>query len=353
MSFRILGAGPSGLAAAITLANAGHDVDVYERRADCGARFGGDLQGLENWSEAGDVVDEMRAAGLPTDFFCAPLSSATQTNGRRESVLEFPRTGLYLVKRGSAPDTLDQSLKRAAITAGVRLHFRETIDPATADILATGPRGRATFAVDRGIVFDTDAADCAVVLMDDAAASRGYAYLLVSGGYGCICTMLFDDFPSIRARLSYARDVLETRYCVTVRNPRSVGGVGHFTPKASYTVGGVAQVGEAAGLQDFLWGFGIRSALRSGVHAAECVMAGRDWNAEATRRFTPALHASVVNRFLFELLRHGRYSLLMAIFRLGGPLPLLRTVWRLTAAHRLLLPAARAYTRRRYPQLDI
>ena len=353
MSFRILGAGPSGLSAAITLANAGHGVDVYERRADCGARFGGDLQGLENWSDAVDVVDEMHSAGLPTDFFCKPLSSAIQTNGHRDSVLSFPRTGLYLVKRGSAADTLDQSFKRAAIAAGVRLHFRETIDPASADILATGPRGRAIFAVDRGIVFDTDSADRAVVLMDDAAAPRGYAYLLVSGGYGCICTMLFEDFPSVHARLAYTRQLLETRYGVTVRNARSVGGVGHFAPHASYTVAGVARVGEAAGLQDFLWGFGIRSALRSGVHAAECLMAGRDWTAEATRRFTPALHASVVNRCLFELLRHGRYAVLMALFRLGGPLPLLRTLWRLNPAHRLLLPAARAYTRRRYPQLDI
>jgi len=36
---RILGAGPSGLAAAITLAAAGRDVEVYERRGDCGTRF--------------------------------------------------------------------------------------------------------------------------------------------------------------------------------------------------------------------------------------------------------------------------------------------------------------------------
>jgi flavin-dependent dehydrogenase len=165
--------------------------------------------------------------------------------------------------------------------------------------------------------------------------------------------MLFDDFRSVHTRLSYARQLLETRYGVTVRNPRSVGGVGHFTPKASYTVGGVAQVGEAAGLQDFLWGFGIRSALRSGVQAAECLMTGRDWNAEASRRFTPALQASVVNRFLFEMLRHGGYAPLMTIFRCGGPLRLLRTIWRFNSAHRFLLPAARAYTRRRYPQLHI
>ena len=220
MHYRILGAGPSGLAAAITLAKSGHDVDVFERRRDCGARFGGDLQGIENWSTHVDALDELHAAGVTTDFHCAPISRAIQTNGRRDSSLSFSGAGLYLVKRGTAGDTLDQSLKRQALAAGVRLHFRESIQPESADILATGPRGRKIFAIDRGIVFETDAADCAVVLMNDEAAPKGYAYLLVTGGYGCLCTMLFEDFPSIHERLAYARRLLESRYGVTVRNPR-------------------------------------------------------------------------------------------------------------------------------------
>jgi flavin-dependent dehydrogenase len=352
MSHRILGAGPSGLAAAITLARAGHSVDVYERRGDCGARFGGDLQGIENWSTTGDALDELRAAGIAADFHCAPISRAVQTNGVRDDVLSFDHPGLYLVKRGTAPDTLDQSLKRQALAAGARIHFRATIDPADADILATGPRGRKIFAIDRGIVFDTDAPDCTIVLMDDKAAPKGYAYLLVSGGYGCLATMLFEDFPSVHERLSYARRLLESRYQVSVQNPRPVGGVGHFTLHAEFTKGSALQVGEAAGLQDFLWGFGIRSALRSGVAAARCVLDGRDWASHARDEFSSALRASVVNRFLFENLRHGRYMMLMALFRLGGPRALLGAISQLNPVHRVLFPVARAYSRRRYPQIE-
>jgi flavin-dependent dehydrogenase len=353
MHYRILGAGPSGLAAAITLAKSGHDVEVFERRRDCGARFGGDLQGIENWSTHVDALDELRAAGLAADFHCAPISRAIQTNGRRDSSLTFKGPGLYLVKRGTAGDTLDQSLKRQALAAGVRLHFRQSIEPDSADILATGPRGRKIFAIDRGIVFETDAADCAVVLMNDEAAPKGYAYLLVSGGYGCLCTMLFDDFPSIHERLAYARRLLESRYGVTVRNPRPVGGVGHFTLRTEFRKGTALQIGEAAGLQDFLWGFGIRSAIRSGVAAAHCLTDGRDWQAEAEHRFSSALRASVVNRFLFETLRHGRYNVIMALFKLGGPHALLKSISRLNPLHRALLPAARAYSRRRYPELEL
>ena len=55
---RILGAGPAGLAAAINLAHAGFPVEVFEKRHDCGARFHGDLQGLENWSRPTDALDD-------------------------------------------------------------------------------------------------------------------------------------------------------------------------------------------------------------------------------------------------------------------------------------------------------
>lgn len=51
MPIKILGAGLSGLSAAITLAKAGQPVDVFEVENEVGKRFRGDLEGLENWSE--------------------------------------------------------------------------------------------------------------------------------------------------------------------------------------------------------------------------------------------------------------------------------------------------------------
>ena len=51
MTIKILGAGIAGLTAAIVLAKSGHLVEVFEKNKDCGMRFHGDLQGLENWSE--------------------------------------------------------------------------------------------------------------------------------------------------------------------------------------------------------------------------------------------------------------------------------------------------------------
>ncbi|MGV8893191.1 MAG: DUF3141 domain-containing protein [Burkholderiaceae bacterium] len=65
---QIGGAGPAGLAAAITLAKAGRSVLVPEMHSEAGHRFGGDFQGLENWTTLQDALDNLQEIGITTDF---------------------------------------------------------------------------------------------------------------------------------------------------------------------------------------------------------------------------------------------------------------------------------------------
>ena len=60
----ILGAGISGLTAAINLSKNGYETVVYERNSDVGLRFHGDIQGLENWSEKQDVIKDLKRFGI-------------------------------------------------------------------------------------------------------------------------------------------------------------------------------------------------------------------------------------------------------------------------------------------------
>ena len=67
-AIKIMGAGPAGLTAAITLANAGRPVLVYERAQDVGTRHDGDYEGIENWSTSADVWEEFASWGLVTSL---------------------------------------------------------------------------------------------------------------------------------------------------------------------------------------------------------------------------------------------------------------------------------------------
>jgi 2-polyprenyl-6-methoxyphenol hydroxylase-like FAD-dependent oxidoreductase len=66
----IAGAGPAGLAAAITLARADRQVLVHELQPDVGHRFKRYFQGLESWSTERDALEQLREIGISTDCAC-------------------------------------------------------------------------------------------------------------------------------------------------------------------------------------------------------------------------------------------------------------------------------------------
>lgn len=84
----IAGAGPAGLAAAITLAHAGRRVIVHEVHKEMGYRFGGDFQGLENWATREDVLSVLKNLGLTTDFTVVPgrNGSVFDASGKRYEI---------------------------------------------------------------------------------------------------------------------------------------------------------------------------------------------------------------------------------------------------------------------------
>lgn len=120
----VVGAGPAGLACAIALARAGRRVVVREWHGDVGARFHGDFQGLENWSEERDALDELAVAGVKATFEQHAVSRGTvyDSRGKRYRV-QSQQPLYYLVRRGSGAGDLDQDLLQQATEAGVEVMF--------------------------------------------------------------------------------------------------------------------------------------------------------------------------------------------------------------------------------------
>jgi len=349
---RIAGSGPAGLTAAINLAKGGLRVEVFEKRPDSGRRFRGDLQGLDNWSVIGNVADQLREMGLAINFDCTPFTTLTVTNVAKVWHFTLPRPAFYLVKRGSAPGCLDQGLKEQALELGVIIHYNTPLAEADADIVATGPRHHHLFALDKGIVFRTSMANGAYGLVDNGAAFRGYAYLLVVDGYGCMCTVLFDAFHNIRRCLAETKRIFARIMPLDIQEPRPAGGIGTFAFPARFRKGATLYTGEAAGLQDLLWGFGMRSAITSGYLAAQSFLKGEDYQQKGQCFFDPRLKASLVNRYLWE--KVGRYSYAMIMDRINGaqdPLSFLHSFYNYNRLQRIFYPLALRFCRKRYPRL--
>jgi flavin-dependent dehydrogenase len=348
-TIKILGGGPSGLTAAIVLQKAGYQARVHEKNHDVGRVFYGDLQGLENWSEERDVLDEFQALGLAINFDCTPFSALTVFNGEKAWPFTSSRPGFYLIRRGAMAGSLDQGLKEQALAAGVDIFFNQPLAPAEADIVASGPLVRHRFAIDKGFVFKTSLPDAAYGLVNDQAAYKGYAYLLAAKGYGCLCTVLFDNFSEVNRCLAETERIFKKLVDFDMKEPKPVGGLGGFLLAPVFQDKQQLLVGEAAGLQDMLWGFGIRTAVLSGALAAQSLIEGTSYQELARRRFLDKQKASFVNRYLWERFGRNNYSHIMdRIDRSRDHRKFFHDCYNLNLLHRLAYPFAFHSLKKRY-----
>jgi len=341
----VAGAGPAGLAAAITLARAGRRVIVHERAATVGHRFRRDLQGLDNWSTEVDALEELRRLGLTTDFDFLPCRRGTAFDAwHQPHYIESREPLFYMVERGGSMGSLDRALLAQAQSLGVEVRFNSTYQPgADAAILATGPRGADALAA--GYHFDTAMADGYWSICDDRLAPRGYAYLLVMRGRATMKACLFSDFRRHRLYAERTAAAFERLLGVTMRDPAYHAGVGKLhvpIPTSAYD-GAHPLAGERAGFQDTLWGFGMRHAVLSGVLAARSLLEDQDYDALWKRELASRLKASVVNRACYSLLGSRGYRWSLRRQAAGDARLFLQRLYQPSLLRRLLLPWAQRH----------
>ncbi|HYB53546.1 MAG TPA: NAD(P)-binding protein, partial [Thermoanaerobaculia bacterium] len=213
----IVGAGPAGLAAALTVAQAGGKAIIHEQRPDVGGRFHGDLQGVENWTTNADVLEELSAMGIRPDLDTQPFYEGTFFDpSGREYDYRSSEPLFYLVRRGPGLGTLDTALKHQAQAAGVEIRFRAPCARLPeGGIVAGGPRAADAIAI--GFTFETDRADGAFGVLSESLAPKGYAYLLICGGRGTVAACLFDDFHRERMYLDRTVEFFRRRTGLVMR----------------------------------------------------------------------------------------------------------------------------------------
>ncbi len=307
----IAGAGPAGLAAAITLARAGLEVIVHEANPHVGYRFGRDLQGLENWTTAQDVLAHLGKLGLTTSFRALPCVEGTAFDAWDHAYhIRSNAPVFYMVERGPGAESFDTALLNQARALGVEVRFNSRITtPKGRAIFATGPKSTDAIAV--GYHFDTNMPNGFWVICDNRLAPQGYAYLLVMDGKGTVKSCMFTGFKQQALYVERTVNAFERLTGMKMSNPRPHGGVGCFKIPFSAFSGPHPVAGEQAGFQDTLWGFGMRVAITSGILAARSLLEDDSYDARWRQTLESPMRSSLVNRVVYGRLGNVGYRWLL------------------------------------------
>jgi len=309
----IAGAGPAGLAAAITLAREGKDVIIHEAKSEVGHRFQGDFQGLENWSSKNDTLSWLEELGFRINFTAHPFANgyAYDSKDKRYDI-RSDKPLFYLIDRGPGQNTLDTGLLTQALDLGVEVRFNSRLKQLHGiGILAAGPKVPDAIAV--GYHFETTLDDGFWVICSDDLAPKGYAYCLILKGRGTVKTCMFSGFKQEKIYVKRTLQAFQRLIGLEMKNPVAHGGAGNFrVPRSGYS-GQHPLVGEQAGFQDTLWGFGIRLAISSGVLAAQSILSGESYDDLWQRQLQAQMQTSVVNRVFYGLLGNRSYRLFLKI----------------------------------------
>jgi flavin-dependent dehydrogenase len=314
MPIRILGGGISGLTAAINLKRAGFDVEVHERKDYCGKQTK-DFQFLENWTSDEDVLDTLNAMNIETDFYVKPwysLEILSPTLKRFTGTSTQPM--MYLIKRGQREGSIDRALEEQTRKSRIKVLYNSNLQDKDADIIATGLKS-PTFVV-TGIMFRLKRPDKSIVLLDNNLSEGCYSYFIVNDDRGEIACGNPKGLKGYGDRLALTVKKFEQILKVNIGNiEERFTSVVNFGFLHQAKVSGQYFLGEAAGFQDHLAGFGIGYAFKSGYYAARSIAESLDYDRLWQQDFLRPLRISSRNRWVYNKLSNEDFEKFVDILR--------------------------------------
>jgi hypothetical protein len=248
---------------------------------------------------AGRPARRSRRLGIDDSCFRDAASVEIRAFNGEPQYLPAGRPLFYVVPRGDTPGSLEATFAEQAQDLGVAIHRGATLAQDMADICATGVSRRGFF-LDVGLTFRTDLSDRVVVLVKQRMTPKACAYLIVVDGTATLAVLITRAFRDARRLLAATVAAFQRIRPFEMRDARLHGGFGGGLTKSGTGGRGPLHVGEAAGLLDYLWGFGIRYALSSGALAARALMEERDYEQLLAQDLHPLVQASLLNRRLYD-----------------------------------------------------
>ena len=321
---KIQGGGIAGLSAGIFLKQAGYDPIIYEKNKACGFSRHGDIEGLETWNFCSNPIDFFTQLNIPIGFNFKPENKIKVYFDYSPSVHIVDKNPFfYFVKRGMEKGNIDKELQTFALSIGCEIRFEYNPEIEHISIIATGSKKANAYI--QGITFDTQLPDQTHLFLNDSITKTGYGYLVIWNGQATL---------SVAYKKSESKDILnklknkckEKLEIDLPENANSFASYGSFdinAPKVDND--GRMFIGEAGGFQDYLFGFGMNSAIHSAYYAIKSIAHSEDYKLLIKNKIIPHMKASLLNRYLFEKLNEKqKYNICKQLSNSTQPLQILQ-----------------------------
>jgi flavin-dependent dehydrogenase len=323
-TIKVLGGGIAGLTAAINLKMAGLDVEVHERKQYCGKSIR-DFQFLDNWTFEGNVLDNLKGMNIPAGFYAKPYyRQEIFSPSLKRYIGKSDKPLMYLIKRGNQHDSLDRFLENLALSLDVHINYNSTLKSKYADIIATGIK-KPTY-IGTGLTFDLSHPDRSYVLLDNQLSQNIYSYCIVNNNVGeIVCINPAQSKDHIK-RLNLTVRRFEKILSIKIESNRNrFSAPGSFYFKRSAVANHQYHIGEAAGFQDCLLGFGMIYAFKSGHMAAKSIIESIDYDRLWKQEILKPMKISIKNRRIYERLSNKGFEKIVAL--LNSRNFLMRKLW--------------------------
>ena len=312
MNVKILGAGIAGLTAAINLAKKGFNVEVHEKNSSLDKKTN-NLQFLENWTTKEDVLSYLEFLHVKTDFYYKPWHSNEFISPTLKKYSGHSKKPLmYLVKRGSVKGSIDASLAKQAASMGVNIKYDSSMKSEEADIVDDGVHAPSFIAI--GVKFKLEHDDYFAILLNNNISYKFYSYFIVNDGVGEVVVINPEGTDGLSSRLKLAVETFESLLKIDIPSKNK-----EFSATLSFDLPDTAKtnnclfVGEAAGFQDALAGFGMLYAFQSGHAAAKSIIEEKNYDELWKKGFLDMMSISHENRRLFEGLNNRSFENIISL----------------------------------------
>lgn len=313
---KILGAGISGLTAAITLSEKSSQVIVYESASGLNPK--NNISAVRNYEHT-DLLEKTRKLSLGLQPCKRVFNVIRHSPSGYYSRTESAKPIFYLFNRGLRENSLEKQLFKQALKKGVEVVFNATTNKA--DIIATGAKKADIKGYGR--IYDGKL-DTVHLFYNNKYAPRGYICVLPSKDDYLVLLVSFDRraFSTLRRRFETFKNEEKTIKCIIAGSePREeIEGYSNYFQKPVLQRRGAYCVGEAGGFQDASRGFGIWFAMLTGYLAARSIIEGTSYASLIEKHLMNEYRLSLNRRRLFNRFSDRDFDEM--IIEMGGEIKL-------------------------------